>query len=61
MINAAIARIILRYLIGFSFAGSTEIGQMISTDPDIIMALAGVIGVAIEAFYILAKKKGWST
>jgi hypothetical protein len=53
------ARILLRYGIGF-LAGS-QIGEQLAMDQDIVTAVAMAMGVAVEAFYVLAKKKGWAT
>lgn len=59
--NAAIARIILRYLVGGAIAGSAEIGRQLAADPDLVMLVAILIGGAVEGFYALAKRRGWST
>jgi len=59
--NGAIARIILRYVVGMVFAGSAVIGDQLSTDPDIIMAVSALIGVVVEWAYVIAKRRGWAT
>lgn len=59
--NGAIARIILRYVIGAAFAGSSLIGDQLATDPDIVMAVSALIGFAVEGAYVLAKRRGWTT
>ena len=61
MPNAAIIRILLRYLIGALLVGSNEVGQQLAADPDIVMALAFALGAAVEGFYVLAKRRGWTT
>lgn len=58
--TGAIIRIILRYLVGMAIIGSPEIGNQLATDPDIVMALSALVGVATEAFYVYAKKHNWS-
>jgi lipopolysaccharide export LptBFGC system permease protein LptF len=70
--NAAFARIILRYLIGglagaFAALGllAPEAVQQIVGDKDlefiIATALPGISAAAVEAWYWLAKRYGWST
>jgi hypothetical protein len=59
--NGAIARILLRYLVGMAFAGSSVIGDQLATDPDIVMAVSALIGFAVEAAYVWAKRRGWAT
>lgn len=59
VINGAIARIILRYVVGAAFMGSSAIGEQIALDPDIVEILAVFVGVGIEAAYTLAKRWGW--
>jgi len=59
--TGAIARIILRYVVGMVFAGSAVIGDQLSTDPDIIMAVSALIGVVVEWAYVIAKRRGWAT
>ena len=54
-----IARIILRYGIGY-LAGS-EVGDQLSLDPDLVLGLSLVLGAVVEGFYMFAKKKGWAT
>lgn len=54
-----LARIILRYGIGY-FAGA-EMGEQLALDPDLQVFLAMALGAAVEGFYALAKRKGWAT
>lgn len=54
-----IARIILRYGIGY-LAGS-EAGEMLALDQDAVLMLSLGLGAAVEGFYAFAKKKGWAT
>ena len=53
------ARIILRYLIGY-LAGA-EIGQALSMDEDLVMALALVLAALVEIGYGYAKRHGGAT
>jgi len=56
---APIARIILRYGIGY-LAGS-EVGESLAMDGDAVLTLSLALGAAVEGAYALAKKRGWST
>jgi hypothetical protein len=56
---APIARIILRYAIGY-FAGS-ELGEQLALDTDLVLILSLGLGAAVEAAYVLAKKRGGAT
>lgn len=56
--NGAIARIVLRYIVG-GVVGF-QVGKELATDPDVVMLVAAGIGIAVEGFYALAKKRGWS-
>ena len=56
---APLARIVLRYGIGY-LAGS-EAGDMLALDDDVVMALALAMGAAVEGFYAWAKAKGGAT
>jgi len=62
------ARIILRYLIGAVFFGSSELGKMLASDPDLVEATSYVIaagaasvGAAVERIYIRVKRRGGAT
>ena len=57
---APFARIILRYLVGAAFMGSAAIGEQLSADPDLVAVSSVGIGLVVEAFYALAKRKGWT-
>ena len=57
--NGAIARIIIRYGVGAVMG--LAYGNQLAADPDLVMALATVIGIATEGVYALAKRKGWTT
>lgn len=59
MTMAPIARIVLRYGVGF-FVGSS-IGQGLSEDGDMVLAVSLALGAAIEGAYLLARRLGWST
>jgi hypothetical protein len=54
-----IARIILRYGIGY-LAGS-EVGDMLAMDQDAVLLLSLALGAGVEGLYVLAKRKGWAT
>lgn len=54
------ARIILRYLVGATFMGSESIGAQLSANPDLVMIVAAGIGLAVEAFYVAARRYGWN-
>jgi len=56
---APIARIILRYGIGY-MAGS-QAGDALALDPDVVLMLSLALGAVVEGAYTLAKRKGWST
>lgn len=58
---APIARIILRYAVGAGVMGSAKIGEQLAADPDLVATGAVLIGVAVEAGYAVAKRKGWAT
>lgn len=58
---APIVRIFLRYVVGGLFVGSAAVGEELAADPDLVMALSLILGVAVEAAYVFAKKKGWMT
>ena len=53
------ARIVLRYGIGY-FAGS-EMGEQLTANPDLVMALSVAMGAAVEWIYVLAKNRGGKT
>ena len=53
---APIARIVLRYGIGY-LAGS-NVGEALAMDPDAVMALSLALGAAVEWAYARAKAKG---
>ena len=57
--TAVAARILLRY--GVGLVAGLAYGNQLAADPDIVMAVAALIGVATEAAYALAKRKGWTT
>lgn len=54
-----IARIILRYGIGYVIG--SEAGAALSLDPDVAMAVAFILGAVVEAGYAIAKKRGGAT
>lgn len=58
--NGATARLLLRYVVGGLFMGSVAIGNELALDPDLVEASAVLIGLCIEGFYFLAKKRGWT-
>lgn len=56
---APITRIILRYGVGTIFG--MEVADLLAGDPDVILLVATVIGIATEVAYAYAKKRGWAT
>ena len=56
---APIARIMLRYGIGY-LAGS-NIGDALAMDQDAVLMLSMALGAAVEGVYVFAKRKGWAT
>lgn len=56
---APIARIMLRYGIGY-LAGS-QAGEALALDGDAVLVLSLALGAAVEGAYALAKRKGWAT
>ncbi|HEY7822117.1 MAG TPA: hypothetical protein VIG24_04765 [Acidimicrobiia bacterium] len=56
---APIIRIVLRYGVGLVFG--MEVGSLLAGDPDVVLLVATGVGVATEAVYAYAKKKGWAT
>jgi hypothetical protein len=57
--SAVVARILLRY--GVGLVAGLAYGNQLAADPDIVVALAALVGVATEAAYALARKYGWAT
>lgn len=57
--SSVIARIILRYGVGAVMG--LAYGEQLAADPDIVMALAALVGIATEGAYALAKRRGWTT
>jgi preprotein translocase subunit Sec61beta len=58
---APIARIVLRYVVGAGIMGSQVIGDRLASDPDLVLYVSLAIGAAVEAGYLIAKRKGWAT
>ena len=54
-----LARILLRYGIGY-LAGS-QVGESLAMDPDAVLVLSLALGALVEGAYALAKRKGWAT
>jgi len=54
-----LARILLRYGIGY-LAGS-HVGEALAMDPDAVLVLSLALGALVEGAYSLAKRKGWAT
>ncbi len=58
-----ISRILLRYLAGFLVIRAIlpqDIADMIANDPDLAIAVGGLITLGVEGFYMLARRNGWS-
>jgi hypothetical protein len=58
-LTAVAARILLRY--GVGLVAGLAYGNQLAADPDIVMAVAALIGIATEGAYALARKYGWAT
>ena len=56
---APIARIILRYAVG-AIVGPSQ-AELLIGDPDVVAIIALATGAAVEAAYVLAKRRGWAT
>lgn len=56
---APIARIAVRYVVGLIVGA--DAANIIAGDPDVISIVAAGIGLATEALYAFAKRKGWAT
>lgn len=54
-----VVRIVLRYGAGALFG--MEVGSLLAGDPDVVLLVATGVGVATEAVYAYARKKGWAT
>ena len=37
-----------------------EAADTLAGDPDVVMVIAALVGVGVEAAYAVAKRKGWS-
>jgi len=62
--QAVILRIVMRYLSGALVSYGViphDVGADLAMDPDVALVLGGVIGVATEAGYAFAKRRGWAT
>lgn len=58
------ARIILRYGVGAMITYnivSPELGDQLIGDADLVVLLAALLGVLVEGFYVVAKRRGWAT
>lgn len=55
-----LVRVALRYIVGGVFVGSPVIGEQLAADPDLVAGLAALVGAAVEAAWVLAKKRGWA-
>lgn len=55
-----LVRIFLRYVVGGVLVGSAEVGNQLAADPDLVAASALLVGASVEAFWVLAKRKGWA-
>jgi hypothetical protein len=57
---APLVRIVLRYVVGAGLMGSSVIGNQLAADPDLIFYGSAGVGLAVEFFYALAVRKGWT-
>ena len=58
---APIARIVLRYVAGGGALGSERVGELLATDPDVVMITSIAIAAVVEGLYAIAKRKGMTT
>lgn len=58
VLNGALARIGLRYGAGYLLGAAT--GKALAADADLVLVVGLAIGAAVEGFYALAKRRGWS-
>lgn len=66
--NAAIARILLRYLAGILVTKgllAPDVGSGLAVDPDVLNIITTIVGFGVmavtESWYWFAKRFGWST
>lgn len=60
---APLSRSLLRYLAGYLVLKNVipaDIAEQIANDPDLAMLLGSGIMIAVEGFWIVARKQGWS-
>jgi len=60
---APLSRIILRYMAMALIAHgwlSDDVGNSIASDPDLQVALGGLIAAGVEGYYALAHRFGWA-
>ncbi|KQZ49695.1 hypothetical protein ASD54_12210 [Rhizobium sp. Root149] len=58
------ARIALRYLAGYLVLKGLlpqDIADMIAQDPELAALVGSGLMIAVEGFYAVAKKRGWTT
>ncbi len=59
-----LARIVLRYgagaLVAYGLLAPSEAEELVM-NPDLALLVGGLIGVAVEGAYTLARRKGWAT
>jgi hypothetical protein len=56
---APIVRILIRYVAAYIVG--TDSAEILAGDPDVVSMLALGIAAAVEAAYVIAKRKGWAT
>ncbi len=54
-----IARIVLRY--GIGYVVGSETGEVLALDPELVNMVAIAMAACVEGFYAFAKRKGWAT
>jgi hypothetical protein len=58
MIYGPLARIVIRYGVGIVLGANAA--NIAVGNPDLVTVVAGALGAANEAVYIIAKRKGWT-
>lgn len=60
---APLSRNLIRYLVGYLLLKQMvppDIAAMLANDPFLVTAVAALLGVIVEGFWIMARKFGWA-